>query len=328
MKHVLCAAMTLFMPWVFAAENLAERDDVRLFVQDMAVRHGFDQAELDRLFAQARISSTILEAIAKPAEKLPWYRYRRLFLQADRIDKGVQYWRANISALERMTATYGVPAEIVVAIIGVETRYGRNIGGYRVLDSLVTLGFGYPARGDFFRSELEQFLLLSREQKLDPAAVKGSYAGAMGIPQFIASSYRNYAVDFDGDTRVDIWGSDADAIGSVGSYFNRHGWLHGGLVTLPAAVGADPAAAIGAGLEPDLSVEDLARLGVKLPITVPADMKCKLLELEGMHAAEYWVGFWNFYVITRYNHSVLYAMAVYQLAQAIREEYQAAIAGR
>jgi membrane-bound lytic murein transglycosylase B len=291
----------------------------------MAARHGIPAGDLYATLSRARRIPEIIAAISRPAEALPWHRYRRIFLQPDRIDGGVRFWLGNDAALRRAGDAYGVPPEIIVAIIGVETRYGRNAGTYRVLDALATLAFDYPKRADFFRAELEQFLLLVREQGLDAQSLKGSYAGAMGTPQFIPSSFRRYAVDFDGDGRTNIWDDETDAIGSVGNYFREHGWLIGGPVALPLPAGAAPAAALLVPeLEPRMTVAELAAGGVAEALPVSAGEKFKLLALETESGRDYWLGFWNFYVITRYNHSVHYAMAVYQLAEEIRRAHDAA----
>lgn len=305
-----------------ARADLLNQPAVKKFISDMVAQHGFSPQRLRAILGQATISDAVLKAISKPAESLPWYRYRTLFLQPDRIRLGVKFWKNNRQALLRAQRKYGVPPEIITAILGVETRYGRSTGRYKVLDSLATLAFDYPARSDFFRGELEQFLLLAREQNLDPTTVTGSYAGAMGIPQFISSSYREYAVDFDSDGRADLWTDPADAIGSVANYFNLHGWRTGGLVTLPVQVsGNSYTSALGPDLTPNLTPEKLAKLGIRVPIRLPADAEAKLLALEEKNGNEYWLGFRNFYVITRYNNSPLYAMAVYQLAQQIRADY-------
>ena len=307
-----------------ATDAVLQRADVQQFIADVSRRNGIPSAEISAILSQAILSSQIIAAISRPAEALPWHRYREIFLQPERIQGGVQFWRENSAALERASNAYGVPVEILVAIIGVETRYGKNTGGYRVLDALATLAFDYPKRADFFRGELEQFLLLTREQKLEPLELKGSYAGAMGTPQFIPSSFRRFAVDFDVDGRIDIWNSNADAIGSVANYFREHGWQSGGLVALPLAADVAPAdALLSDDLEPKLSPAMLAQNGIVSPVPIPADHKVKILTLEAESGPEHWLGFWNFYVITRYNHSVLYAMAVHQLAQDILAGHEA-----
>jgi membrane-bound lytic murein transglycosylase B len=309
------------LPAASANAVITDRSEVQAFMHSMAERHGFSEAELRETLADARIRDDVLEAISRPAEALPWYEYRKIFLREDRVNLGVAFWRENAAALERARDTYGVPPEIIVAILGVETRYGTNIGSYRVLDSLATLAFDYPRRSQFFLGELEQYLLMTREQGLDPREVRGSYAGAMGIPQFISSSYRRFAVDFDVDGATDIWNNPVDAIGSVGNYFRSHGWLRGGLIALPARVEEDAAAALRTDdLEPRLDGDTLAAHGVDPAIPLPPGEKVKLLELDAEFGKEYWLAFWNFYVITRYNHSAHYAMAVYRLAELIKQK--------
>lgn len=309
-----------------AQDSLLQRAEVREFIADISRRHAIPAAELDAVLGQARMSESVLAAISRPAEAKPWHEYRQIFVQPDRIRGGVQFWREHEAVLERAGAAYGVPPEIIVAIIGVETRYGRHAGSYRVIDALATLAFGYPRRAPFFRGELEQFLLLVREQGVDPLTLTGSYAGAMGAPQFIPSSYRNFAVDFDVDGHTDIWSNMDDAVGSVANYFREHGWLSGGPVALPlAGVGALADGLVTDELEPGLGTADLDHAGIRPPVPLPPDSKVKLLRLQRQSGNEYWLGFWNFYVITRYNSSVHYAMAVYQLAQEIQGARAAAV---
>lgn len=291
------------------------------FVDEIAARHGFERLHLERILSEARHDERIIAAISRPAEALPWYRYRRIFLTEDRIDGGVRYWQTHADRLREAEQKYGVPPQVVTAIIGIETLYGANIGKYRVIDALKTLGFGYPKRADFFRKELEQYLLMTREEKLDPLALVGSYAGAMGKPQFIASSFRRYAVDFDDDGQRDLWRSDADVIGSVASYLARHSWQRGGPVAQP--VSGDEAVLAGltdGGSKPDRRLSDLARQGIDVPAGEPERM-ARLIGLEQESGTDYWLGYDNFYAITRYNHSNLYAMAVHQLSEAIRERW-------
>ena len=334
MKRATLAVCLAVSPLCLLAEragadaDFSQREDVARFVNAMAARHGHDAEALQALFRDARSSRKIINAISRPAEALPWHRYRGIFLKPDRIRQGLQFWRENQAQLERVAVRYGVPPEVVTAIIGVETKYGRNTGGFRVLDALATLAFDYPKRSRFFTKELEHYLLLTREQSLDPRLPTGSYAGAMGIPQFIPSSYRAYAVDFDGDGLADIWENAADAIGSVGNYFKEHGWRQGDAVAVPATVaGGDGSAGLTAGLKPTLTMADLTALGIapEAGSAAPAaSAKVKLLQLENESGHEYWLAFHNFYVITRYNHSALYAMAVHQLAGAIKAEAELA----
>ncbi|QXP85243.1 lytic murein transglycosylase B [Methylococcus sp. Mc7] len=300
------------------AEGIAQRPEVVAFIQDMKVRHRFDPAMLERLFAGVEIQEGILAAMARPAEAKPWYQYRKLFVTEARILGGVEFWRQHAETLSQVQRRYGVPAETIVAIVGVETLYGRNTGGFRVIDALATLAFAYPRRADFFRSELEQFLLLCREEGLDAAALKGSYAGAMGWPQFMPSSFRNYATDLDGDGRRDIWSNPADAIGSIGNYFARFGWRTGEEVAVRAtAREGDYAPYLGKDLKPASTLAELRRLGIEPELPLPDASPVKLLRFELEAGPEYWLGLENFFVISRYNHSALYSMAVYQLGRAI-----------
>jgi membrane-bound lytic murein transglycosylase B len=296
------------------------RAQIAVFVDELARAHGFDRDEVAALIDSADVREDILAAMTRPAEARPWYRYRPIFLTADRIRDGVAFWNGNAALLERAEVQYGVPPAIITAIIGVETSYGRITGRHRVLDALVTLGFHYPPRAAFFRGELGEFLLLAREEGLDPQSVTGSYAGAMGKGQFISSSYRHYAVDFDGDGRRDLLDSTADAIGSVANYFREHGWRTGEAVAVPAQVNGEPAPALaGERLKPTHTVADLRAAGVEPATTLPGTAPATLITLEQENGPEYWVGLTNFYVITRYNRSPLYAMAVYQLSEALRE---------
>jgi membrane-bound lytic murein transglycosylase B len=293
------------------------------FVADMVREHGFERDALAALMADARYQQRIIDAMNRPYEAKPWRAYRALFITPERIAGGVAFRRDNDALLRRAEAAYGVPPEIITAIVGVETNYGRHLGDHRVLDALSTLGFSYPKRAAFFRGELEEFLLLARDEQVDPRAVKGSYAGAVGKPQFIPSSYRAYAVDFDADGRRDLWGSDADVIGSVGNYLAQNGWRRGEPVAAPVVLSAGPPAGIEIAtkrpVRPELTVQRLADAGVQAAADAPGapeTTRAVLIELDG-DGPEYWLGFDNFYAITRYNNSNLYAMAVYQLSREI-----------
>ena len=289
------------------------------FEAKMIREHGFQAAELRRLLGQAERKDAILEAIARPAEKrLTWGEYRKIFITRARIDGGVAFWRENQDVLAQAAKRFGVDPEVVVAIIGVETRYGNHMGSYRVIDALTTLAFDYPPRSAFFGGELEEFLVMAREQGFDALQLKGSYAGAMGMGQFIPSSFRAYAVDFDGDGHADIWNSRADAIGSVANYFSRHGWTAGGhVVDRASAVGSVATDRMNPGLEPNTPVAQLPALGLAPRASLSATELVLPLMLETDAGTEYWLGRHNFYVITRYNRSPLYAMAVHQLSQEI-----------
>ncbi len=295
------------------------------FIARMVSKHGFDRDALQRTLAQAQLQRPILETISRPAEKrLNWTAYRNIFMTPARIDGGVAFWREHAELLARAEQRYGVPAQIIVAIIGVETRYGAHTGRHRVLDALHTLGFHYPRRGKFFREQLRHFLLFTREERIPPTEPTGSYAGAMGMPQFMPDSFRLYAVDFDGDGRRDIWHKPADVIGSVANYFVEKGrWRNGGPVAAPArGVTADHRALIDAGAKPSLSTARLRAAGIRSDALDGADGKAALIEFETDSGKEYWVGRDNFYAIMRYNPRSKYAMAVYQLSEAIRERYR------
>jgi membrane-bound lytic murein transglycosylase B len=305
------------------------RDDVRAFIGEMASEHGFDRASLARVFKGARYQPAIVAAMDRPLLEPPkWYTYSRPFLSAERVAAGVAYWNANASALAAAEERYGVPAEIVVGIIGVETFYGRVAGNYRVLDALTTLAFDYPRRAAFFRGELKQFLLLARELAMPPQAPKGSFAGAMGVPQFMPGSYRAYAVDADGSGHPDLWRSAADIAGSVANYLARHDWQKGGAVLLPATIADGRRDAVLRKLDGGLSerrgIDAWAADGVSVadPTAGPIEEPVGLLLLEesvdGAESSSYRIAFNNFYVLTRYNRSRLYATAVYELAKAVR----------
>lgn len=301
----------------------AKGDEMRAFIAEMAQRHGFDRAQLEAWFRQARVRSDVVAAISRPAESKPWYQYRPIFLQPNRVEDGVAFWTENAKVLAKAERVYGVPPQIITAILGVETRYGRRQGTYRVMDALMTLAFNYPPRAAFFKGELEQYLLLTREEGMDPLAATGSYAGAMGEAQFMPSSYRNFAVDFDGDGKRDLWNNTADAVGSVANYFTKHGWERGGAVAVPAAVGGKDYQALAVkGLQPGTPIEEMKKRGVRPGVALPDNTLAALVELEQNDGPEYWLGLQNFYVITRYNHSPLYAMAVYQLSEEIRASYE------
>ena len=298
------------------------RQDVQSFIANMVQKHGFGEQQLTELLAEVKTRESVLEAISRPAESKPWREYRPIFITEERVKKGMDFWRQNAALLQRAEKEFGVPPEMIVAIIGVETFYGTRKGHHPVLDSLVTLGFEYPPRSKFFLSELEHYFLLTREEGLDPRSLQGSYAGAMGIPQFISSSYRAYAVDFDGDGKRDLLNNPADAIGSVANYFKRHGWTAGEMVVSRAKLADKAAIPQKVEMRPHTRVADFRRQGVTPREKIADDVLATLIALEGEQGPEYWLGLNNFYVITRYNRSPLYAMAVYQLSQKLVEMYR------
>jgi membrane-bound lytic murein transglycosylase B len=300
---------------------------VQEFVDLMVEKHNFKRQELLAVLGQAERRDDIIELMSKPAEKrLAWYEYRKIFLTSSRIDGGVAFWKENADILAKAEDAFGVDPQLVVAIIGVETRYGSKTGRHRVLDALATLAFDYPPRSQFFTSELEQFLILAREEDIDLLSVTGSYAGAMGYGQFIPSSYRSYAVDFDANGKRDLWNSPMDIIGSVANYFHAHGWKDRAPVAVRAEVsGDDYQALLKLGYEPNTALHVMRHDGVTPVVEMPDDLEAALLAFDQQDGPEYWLGFNNFYVITRYNHSPLYAMAVYQLSEEIRAAYEASL---
>ena len=320
--RVLIIGFILTMSTVLQAQSYNQREDVKQFIQKMVNKHQFDEELLNYWLENVKQQKTALDAIARPAEgRLTWAKYRKIFLTHKRIKQGVAFWRENKDLLAKAEKEFGVPAQIIVGILGVETFYGRRIGNYPVLDALVSLGFDYPPRGKFFRSELEHFLLMAREEKTDPRLLKGSYAGAMGMPQFISSSFREYAIDFDGDKKRDLWQSKADVIGSVANYFKRHGWKVGQDIASRASVPASAVALASKKMRPHTPIKTYLAAGVSALKPLDKNTPATLLELDGNMGMEYWLTLNNFYVITRYNHSPLYAMAVYQLGQAVATDY-------
>ena len=308
--------------------NYADREEVKAFARELAQESAFEEAQLLRMFSKAEYKQSIIDAISRPAEKtLTWAEYQDIFLTGTRKRRGREFMLKHRGALLRAWETYGVPPEIITAIIGVETMYGRNKGSYRVLDSLSTLSFDYPPRAKFFRKELKAFFLLAREERREVTELSGSYAGAMGLGQFIPSSYRHYAVDFDGDGLRDIWNNETDAIGSVANYLSEHGWRQGELITLSVDGSAMPEKMFNTSLRPSKTLAELRAQGIldrRLSpgrLSMSSKEKVSPMLLQGKKGAEHWIGFYNFYVITRYNHSKLYAMAVFQLAQSLEGKF-------
>jgi membrane-bound lytic murein transglycosylase B len=308
------------------AQSYANREDVRQFVDEMVQKHRFASAELLAMFARVRFQPAIIKAMSAPAESAPqrsWRAYRAQFVNTARIEAGLRFRQQHASAIDRAAKQFGVPAEIIVAIIGVETVYGRNTGSYRVIDALSTLAFDFPARAEYFRSELENFLLHARQEGIDLLSQRGSYAGAIGIPQFMPGSYRRFAVDFDGDGRRDLGGSATDAIGSVANYLKEHGWRTGEPIAVASRVsGNDYRSLTAAGLKPSVRASELPRFQVSPESALDPSTMVALVELETPGGdSEYWLGLENFFVVTRYNRSSFYAMAVIELAREISVEW-------
>jgi membrane-bound lytic murein transglycosylase B len=309
-----------------AADTYEGNPAAQAMIDELVAEEGFDRAELERVFASAERQESILKAIARPAEKTkPWYEYREIFLNDKRENQGVEFFAEHRETLERAEETYGVPAQIIVAIIGVETYYGRIAGSYRVIDALSTLAFDYPKRSPFFTKELKSYLILTRQQGFDPVDLKGSYAGAMGYGQFMPSSYLAYAVDFDGDEIIDIWNNPVDAIGSVANYFSRHGWQAGAPVVFAADAADDVPEEFFVRTRKDLkpvrTVAEFAEAGVLAREAIDPEAMATAMKFELQDGYEYWLGLHNFYVITRYNHSAMYAMSVYQLSQRLAARF-------
>lgn len=301
----------------------ARRAIERAFAEEAALKHGLSVDVVMAGLAQATFQQRIIDAITRPAESKPWHAYRPIFMTEKRIAGGAQFLAEHRAALEKASADTGVPAEIIVAIIGVETQYGGNTGSWRVLDALYTLGLHYPRRAEYFRGELANYFRLVEQEKLDLLETRGSYAGAMGLGQFMPSSYRNFAKDGDGDGRRDLWKSDADIFASIANYFVGHGWRTGQPVFVPALAteGAQPFKP--ENWEAKFSLAELRAKGYA-PAAGAPDLPVTLLSLDASESSqEHWIGYHNFWVVTRYNRSPLYAMAVWQLSQAIVERDRA-----
>ena len=317
MRLALASVLLTLVAPAFA-QAFTERPEVQAFIGEVVERHGFVARELKKVFSRVQRVEPTLQLIL-PAERPSWDDYRAQFVNETRITRGLEFWKANRRALKRAEQRYGVPAQYLVAIIGVETNYGRNMGRYRVIDALSTLAFDYPPRASFFRRELEQYLLLAREEGLDVFSLRGSYAGAIGIPQFMPTSLRRYAVDFNGDGRIDLTRSAADAVGSVANFLKEHGWQPGEAVLFRAKPSPEALARyVDGSVEPKTRIAELLASGLELepapPVPSPAPEALGVLVALG---AEYRVGLQNFYVITRYNRSALYASAVSDLADAL-----------
>lgn len=308
-----------------------DRQEVQALIDEL-VSEGLPREHLEALFASAKRQQGILDAIARPAERtLTWGEYQQLFVRDSRIEQGLLFWHQHSDWLARARSDFGIPEEIIVAIIGIETNYGRNKGQWRVLDALTTLGFDYPPRARFFRGQLKHLIMLEQEAGIDPGKVTGSYAGAMGYPQFIPSSYRSFALDYDGDGRIDLLDSTVDAIGSVANYLHAHRWVRDLPVAARVAQGDDSINGLfSSNYQPSTTLGGLSQKGVRpVPCTTPVSRFCfslpddtaiAPLRLTGTQGDELWLTTDNFYAITRYNHSELYAMAVYHLATALREK--------
>lgn len=317
------------------AGDFSQYEELTALIEQLEADKVYAPGELAELFTQVNRQPKVLESIARPAEKSKeWREYRPIFMTSSRVADGLAFWDTHRETFARAEKTYGVPASLIVAILGVETKYGNNKGSYPVIESLATLGFDYPPRAPFFRKELREFLILTKQNGMDPLAIKGSYAGAMGFPQFMPSSWRNLAVDFDGDNRIDLINNPVDAIGSIANYFKGNGWRPNELVAVRARLtNQNYDNATSTELKTVSTLGQLASQGIapQQVLTLPANTAASGIRLQGINGGEFWIGFNNFYVITRYNRSILYAMAVMQLSQALEaaklERDQAAASG-
>jgi len=322
MKAIYAALLLLL---TFAAHSVcaATLPGIPEFIDNMVAKHQFNRAELERVFARAQHQPSVIEAISRPATLKPWPEYRASFVNPERIKFGLDFWRKHRQALQGAEQKYGVPQDIILAVIGVETVYGRDAGKYSVLDALTTLAFDYPRRADFFRAELENYLLLARDEQYDLLNIRGSYAGAMGIPQFMPSSYRKYAVDFNGNNKIDLLNEPSDAIGSVANYLHGYGWVSGKRVAV--RVQADEKASAGKNATPQ-TLAAWSAVGVVPSVSLSQEDEARLTDFTVAEGKEYWLAFNNFDVITRYNNSDFYAMSVFQLAELLKAARQSSAA--
>jgi len=305
---------------VHADDSFVQRHDVQTFINMMVKKYHFNKQQLTNLFSQVKIRPQVIRHVQKPLEKEPWYTYQMLFVNEWRIQHGVEFWNKHAAALQKAEETYGVPASVIVATIGIETKYGQKTGNYRVIDSLSSLGFSDSPRASFFRRELEQFLLLTRDDKLDPLKITGSYAGAIGQPQFMPSSYRHYAVNFSNSGKRDLINDEVDVIGSIANYYKKHGWKKDQPVVIQALIIGNRYDYLlrNHRIGDSLAISDLNEYGIVPKRKIAEEhQRIKIIELQSRYSKEYWLGFRNFDVIKRYNSSDLYAMAVYQLSNYI-----------
>ena len=318
-KIVSILLLSFFVTISFAKVN---QETVDNFIISISKNNNLDQKLVADIINQAKRQQSIIDAMNRPAEKkLKWYEYRNIFLKSQRINEGVEFWKEHEITLEKVSKDSGVPIEIIVAIIGVETFYGKIMGNYRVIDALYTLAFDYPKRSAFFTKELEKFIVLTQKENISALETKGSYAGAMGYGQFMPSSYLMYSKDFNNDKQRDLLNNIDDAIASVANYLKAHGWKKTQAVTLLAETSKSFTKLKKQDLKPSLTVKQLNAKGYKVNLKLNKDEKVSLTQLEQQNGMEYWFGLHNFYVITRYNHSEMYAMAVYQLSQEIKAKH-------
>lgn len=323
LKRILTIYMFMLMlvlNTAMADNTFTKRPDVQEFIAFMVKKYDFNKDDLNKLFAEVKIRPQVMHHINKPLEKETWGLYQMLFVNEWRIQHGVEFWNKYENALREAEAIYGVPASVIVATIGIETKYGQKTGDYRVIDALSNIAFSDSKRSNFFKKELEQFLLLTREEKIDPLEMRGSYAGAIGQPQFMPSSYRHYAVNFSKSGKIDLMNNEVDVIGSIANYYSKHGWTLGMPVATQALMIGDRYNYLikKNKVNAPLTIAEFGRYGIIPKTPVISDfMQAELIELQNEYKTEYWLGFHNFYVIKRYNPSDLYAMAIFQLSNYI-----------
>ncbi|MEL0068053.1 MAG: lytic murein transglycosylase B [Gammaproteobacteria bacterium] len=325
MKYLL-ATLLLLTPALAVSASPTPEQRIADFYQQMQTEHNFTKDELDAWFKGVELNQKIIDNMNRPAEKvLTWQQYRKIFIKQDRIDQGIKFWHKHADILQQAEQEYKVPASLIVGLIGVETRYGRIMGSHDIFRSLYTFAFHYPRRAKFFTNELVSFLVLAREQGWQVGQMKGSYAGAMGYGQFMPSSYQMYAVDFDGDGKIQLVDNVQDAIGSVANYIKRHRWQPDGPTVMPVTVASKQAdELLTKGIRPNRTLDELAAAGVNIPEGFAGDTKVTFFKLD-QGEQQYWIGFQNFYVVSRYNPRVFYTKAVLELADNINSSYQASM---
>lgn len=318
----LCLCYTL----TACSSQYSNREDVQQFINKVSTKDNFDRHELAQLFNTVKTDPVVLKTMTRPSEAKPWASYRKIFLTQKKIVGGAEFWDQHADTLRRAEKQFGVPSRVMVAILGVETQYGQHQGNFKVFNTLSTLGFDYPPRAKYFRYELEQYLLLTRQQGFPVLQLEGSYAGALGEPQFMPSSYRDYAIDYSGDGKADLFNNSDDAIGSIGNYLQRKGWQRGQPITMRANVTGHAYTSLPSTTKPTMTLKELARYGITPVKPMPENTKAIFMAFDNGNEIEYWLGFENFAVIMRYNTSRMYALAVDQLGVKIANMHHEALA--
>jgi len=323
MKKLTLALLTTLSTLAMADDELISRPEVQEYIRTTAATHGFSEDLLTYALQNAQTKSNIITILDKPSTSRPWHEFQANFVNKTRINNGAKFWRNNAELIEAVSKKYQVSPSVMLAILGAETNYGTYTGTFRIVDALSTIAFNYPRRAEYFQKELTEFFLLAREEKQDFTTFKGSYAGAMGWPQFMPSSFRKYAQDWDGDGKHDIWNNPGDALASVANYLNQHGWIDGGDTFTPVNINSDPAELLADKFNLHYTVDELIAKGVAPISEINTKQPAVLFALETEPGfTQHFLGFNNFYVITRYNKSTLYATAVLQLADEIQAAFE------